>query len=144
MKESILFDVKILDTKIKNSINEVIKKLDGSLTPLKVRVLHYIDENECTTQKDLESIIVIPKSTLSEALTDLEKNKLIIRENKNNNSKNNYINLTNVGKKLCCMIKDNIDKLESDITKGVSKKEIDEFKNIINKLINNLEEGYND
>ena len=139
MKDSILFDIKKIDVKIKNSINEIFKSIDINLNPLKVRVLHYIDENESITQKDLESIIVIPKSTLSETLTDLEKNKLIIRENKNNNSKNNYIRLTKDGKKLCIKIKDKIDELEYIITNGISIVELDDFKKVIKKLIDNLE-----
>ena len=141
MNDSILFDIKILDIKIKKNINDIFKNIDVTLNPLKVRVLHYINENEYVTQKDLESIMIIPKSTLSEALTELEKNKLIIRENKNNNYKNNFIKLTNNGKKLCKQIKDEIDALDNNITKGISKHEMEEFKKVISKIMNNLEGG---
>ena len=136
---NILFEIKGLDAKIKNMIINNIDLNDFELNPLKARVLHYIKENDTTTQKELEKVKCIPKSTLSECLSDLEKSELIIKENKNDNNKNNYIKLTTKGIKLINRLDKEFNKMNDNITKDISEYDLKVFIEVINKIKNNME-----
>ena len=97
-------------------------------------------QNEDVYQKDLENVLNLRRATVSGVLQTMEKNNLIKREIYENDVRVKKIILNEKTKSIFLKNKQKIDEIEKNIIKNISKKDLDKFTQIIDKLITNLNE----
>ena len=116
--------------------------LASSLTSTQIQILKYMIEhqNEDVYQKDLENVLNLRRATVSGVLQTMEKNNLIKREIYENDVRVKKIILNEKTKSIFLKNKQKIDEIEKNIIKNISKKDLDKFTQIIDKLITNLNE----
>ena len=143
MENIVLFKIKELDKKI---IRTMLKEnSDINIPPLtstQIQILKYMIEhqNEDIYQKDLENILNLRRATVSGVLQTMEKNNLIKREIYENDIRVKKIILNEKTKNIFQKNKQKIDEIEKNITKNISKKDLNDFIKVIDKLITNLNE----
>jgi len=95
--KNILFEIKELDIQIKKRIMKVYREKDISITPAQSKLLFYLKNNKDSniTQKDLEKITFLSKSTLSESINNMVNNELVLKESNEKDNRIKYITLTN-------------------------------------------------
>lgn len=89
-------------------------------------------------QKDIEDEFTIRRSTVSNILKLLEQKGMIVREPVSYDARLKRITLTEEAIDIHMTIRKDVSKLESKLTKGISKKEIDMFFNIMKKFQKNI------
>ena len=89
-------------------------------------------------QKDIEDEFTMRRSTVSNILKLLEQKGMIVREPVSYDARLKRITLTEEAIKIHMTIKNDISKLESKITKGVSQEELDMFFNVMDKFQKNI------
>lgn len=143
MENIVLFKIKELDKKIVRTI--IKENSDINIPPLtstQIQILKYMIEhqNENVYQKDLENVLNLRRATVSGVLQTMEKNNLIKREIYENDVRVKKIILNEKTKSIFLKNKQKIDEIEKNIIKNISKKDLDKFTQIIDKLITNLNE----
>lgn len=143
MENIVLFKIKELDKKIVRTI--IKENSDINIPPLtstQIQILKYMIEhqNEDIYQKDLENILNLRRATVSGVLQTMEKNNLIKREIYENDIRVKKIILNEKTKNIFQKNKQKIDEIEKNITKNISKKDLNDFIKVIDKLITNLNE----
>lgn len=143
MENIVLFKIKELDKKIVRTILK--ENSDINILPLtstQIQILKYMIEhqNEDVYQKDLENVLNLRRATVSGVLQTMEKNNLIKREIYENDVRVKKIILNEKTKSIFLKNKQKIDEIEKNIIKNISKKDLDKFTQIIDKLITNLNE----
>ena len=107
------------------------------MTPVQSRIIMYIYENNGSIyQKDIESFISCNKSTLSAVLNTMEKNDLISKEE---SSRKNIIKLTSKSLEIVDILKKDNNESKEIISNGISEDEYKIFKNVLDKIKNNIE-----
>nr|WP_253289403.1 MarR family transcriptional regulator [Clostridium sp. MSJ-8] len=89
-------------------------------------------------QKDIEDEFTIRRSTVSNILKLLEQKGMIVREPVSYDARLKRITLTEEAIDIHMTIRKDVSKLESKLTKGISKEEIDMFFNIMKKFQKNI------
>ena len=143
MENIVLFKIKELDKKIVRTILKENSDINISpLTSTQIQILKYMIEhqNEDVYQKDLENVLNLRRATVSGVLQTMEKNNLIKREIYENDVRVKKIILNEKTKSIFLKNKQKIDEIEKNIIKNISKKDLDKFTQIIDKLITNLNE----
>ena len=113
------------------------KKLGLGVTPVQSRIIMYIYENNGSIyQKDIESFISCNKSTLSAVLNTMKKNDLISKEE---SSRKNIIKLTSKSLEIVDILKKDNNESKEIISNGISEDEYKIFKNVLDKIKNNIE-----
>ena len=133
-KKLIGLNVHIFSRNIKRTLDNVFNKYH--LTSVQSAVLEYIykrnTKGEKVYSKDIEKTFDMRRATSAGILQLLEKQGLIIRELENKDSRLKNIILTEKE------IKRAIEENERKIRKNISKEEIKQFLEILNKMYNNL------
>lgn len=103
-------------------------------------ILGYIYENrdKDVFQKDIEDEFTIRRSTVSNVLKLLEQKGMIVREPVSYDARLKRIKLTEEATEIHMTIRNDICKLESKLTRGVSQEELDMFFNIMEKFQKNI------
>lgn len=143
MENIVLFKIKELDKKIVRTILKENSDINISpLTSTQIQILKYMIEhqNEDVYQKDLENVLNLRRATVSGVLQTMEKNNLIKREIYENDIRVKKIILNEKTKNIFQKNKQKIDEIEKNITKNISKKDLNDFIKVIDKLITNLNE----
>lgn len=143
MENIVLFKIKELDKKIVRTILKENSDINiPPLTSTQIQILKYMIEhqNENVYQKDLENVLNLRRATVSGVLQTMEKNNLIKREIYENDVRVKKIILNEKTKSIFLKNKQKIDEIEKNIIKNISKKDLDKFTQIIDKLITNLNE----
>lgn len=143
MENIVLFKIKELDKKIVRTILKENSDINiPPLTSTQIQILKYMIEhqNEDVYQKDLENVLNLRRATVSGVLQTMEKNNLIKREIYENDVRVKKIILNEKTKNIFLKNKQKIDEIEKNIIKNISKKDLDKFTQIIDKLIINLNE----
>lgn len=143
MENIVLFKIKELDKKIVRTILKENSDINiPPLTSTQIQILKYMIEhqNEDVFQKDLENVLNLRRATVSGVLQTMEKNNLIKREIYENDVRVKKIILNEKTKSIFLKNKQKIDEIEKNIIKNISKKDLDKFTQIIDKLITNLNE----
>lgn len=143
MENIVLFKIKELDKKIVRTILKENNDINiPPLTSTQIQILKYMIEhqNENVYQKDLENVLNLRRATVSGVLQTMEKNNLIKREIYENDVRVKKIILNEKTKSIFLKNKQKIDEIEKNIIKNISKKDLDKFTQIIDKLITNLNE----
>ena len=143
MENIVLFKIKELDKKIVRTILKENSDINiPPLTSTQIQILKYMIEhqNEDVYQKDLENVLNLRRATVSGVLQTMEKNNLIKREIYENDIRVKKIILNEKTKNIFQKNKQKIDEIEKNITKNISKKDLNDFIKVIDKLITNLNE----
>ena len=143
MENIVLFKIKELDKKIVRTMLKENSDINISpLTSTQIQILKYMIEhqNEDVYQKDLENVLNLRRATVSGVLQTMEKNNLIKREIYENDVRVKKIILNEKTKSIFLKNKQKIDEIEKNITKNISKKDLNDFIKVIDKLITNLNE----
>ena len=143
MENIVLFKIKELDKKIVRTILKENSDINISpLTSTQIQILKYMIEhqNEDVYQKDLENVLNLRRATVSGVLQTMEKNNLIKREIYENDVRVKKIILNEKTKSIFLKNKQKIDEIEKNIIKNISKKDLNDFIKVIDKLITNLNE----
>lgn len=138
--KNVLFEIKELDLQIKKRIMKVCKESSISITPAQSKLLFYLKNNRDSevTQKDLEKITFLSKSTLSESINNMVNDGLIIKNTSNKDNRIKYISLTDKAYELLDDIEDEFSKIENSIINNVSDKDLNKFFEIISIFKSNL------
>ncbi len=137
---SIMLDFKRINGKIHKALTNSIKEYNLDITPVKGRILMFIDEGKEVTATDIiEKFKSINKSTLSEVLNTMEKNDYIIRSCSVGDSRKKILELTDKSKEVVSTLKKNFDKVVHKVVDDISKEEYENFKSILNKMERNID-----
>jgi DNA-binding MarR family transcriptional regulator len=102
------------------------------------QLLHLIKENDGSTQKDLANYFNIKYSSMSQRINKLEALGYIKRVHEDGNFKNNRIYITKEGKLAATQCKRINNDIEKKMYKGISKKDIQIFENVLIKMTDNI------
>ena len=103
------------------------------------RVLHFIlAQNHDIFQKDIEEEYSLRPSTATELLKKMEQNGLIHREVMANDARMKRIIVSDKALQYKDMVLADITSLEDELTKGISKNDMDIFFKVIEKMLRNI------
>ncbi|MDE6584140.1 MAG: MarR family transcriptional regulator [Anaeroplasmataceae bacterium] len=94
---------------------------------------------EVITQKSIEGILGITRSTASTILSRMEKKELIKREVLSTDTRMKRILITEKGKSLCLKIDEEATAFNQDILKGFKDCEIKQFLSYVERMKKNME-----
>lgn len=116
---------------------------DYGITPIQLNALMFVHiqnkhaNNVC--QKDIEKHVNLRPSSMSSLLSTLEKGGFIARTVAEDDARTKYVTLTEKGKKLCIKNKLLMDKCDGLIQSALSDGEQETFKNLLIKIITEIE-----
>ncbi len=140
VRASLLHEIKRLDIDIFQAINRRYKKMNLELTPMHAKILlHLASSDKKLCQKDLENLILCNKSTLSSIISTMEKNKLVTRETSKQDSRINYLLLTDRGMEMIDFLKKDKKVIEDNLNEGITEEEYQTFLKIVDKMKKNME-----
>lgn len=91
-------------------------------------------------QKDIEKQFNLRRPSATNLISRLEEKGYLKRSKDELDGRSKKLTVTEKGLSLIDVIKENVTRLEKKATKGLSKKEIDSFYSVIDKMMNNLKE----
>ena len=140
VRASLFHEIKRLDIDIFQAINRRYKKMNLELTPMHAKILlHLASSDKKLCQKDLENLILCNKSTLSSIISTMEKNKLVTRETSKQDSRINYLLLTDRGMEMIDFLKKDKKVIEDNLNEGITEEEYQTFLKIVDKMKKNME-----
>ena len=112
----------------------------GSFNLTQFEILKYIilNKDKEIYQKDLEEHLKLRKSTVSGVLSTMEKNNLIVRVGSKKDARLKQIVLTEDTKKIYAKKLKQLKSLETKMIQGISKENLDIFKEVLKEMKNNL------
>lgn len=138
--KSVLFEIKELDLQIKKRIVKACKESMIEISPAQSKLLFYLrnNDNKLITQKDLEKITFLSKSTLSEMISNMQKEGLIIKTSSNTDNRIKYISLSSKAYECINQSEKEFSKLEKSIINNVSEEQLNKFFEILSVFKENL------
>ena len=144
MEKNIAEELKKLDIQIGQKLFEIAKISRNSIkpSPLQGRIIKYLLNNseKNTNQTDLENALHISKATISGTLNTMEKNGIISRIASGEDGRVKNIALTPKSKELHNEMKKSFILLEKELSKGITKEELQFFYAIMEKMRDNLKD----
>lgn len=114
-------------------------KNQEEITPVQGMLLGFIIEEEGDVfQKDIEEMFSLRRSTVSGALSSMEKNGLIIREKVAYDARLRKITATKRGEKIHSLIRSELGAIELQIRTGLTEEEMTAFFHTAEKIKRNL------
>ncbi len=112
-----------------------------NLSPSQGRVLHYIlgVSKDEIFQKDIEEEFYIRPSSATEILKGLELNGFIKRESVEYDSRLKKITATEKALSYKKTVKDDMDKMQSLLTKGILEEDLEVFSKVVKQMFINME-----
>ncbi len=141
MQDNLLtLKIKTLNLNLLRALGARYKKLNLGVTPVQGRIIMFIyDHQEEICQKDIEQMIACKKSTLSTILNNMEKNKLIRREDSSTDSRRKVIVLTDYSIEIATKLKDDMIEINKLLGENIRQDEYIIFSDVCNKITKNLE-----
>ena len=102
-------------------------------------VLGPVWQMETASQKELGEICLKDKTSITRIIDALEKKNLVVRVADQIDHRIKRVILTNAGKQLFFDVLPIMEKTREEVKKDISEKEIDAFKNVLSKIIKNLD-----
>lgn len=133
-----IMEFKILNTAIERVLNQEMAELDITYTQATVIGYLNMNKNSEICQKDIEHALGLTHPTVSSILNRLEEKSLILTEPLESDRRYKKIILTDKSSSMTSAIKGKIEKIEEKFFSGLSKKEIENLSNVINKLLINI------
>ena len=97
--------------------------------------------NNAPTQVEIAQYFHISPAAVAVTLKKLESAGYITRCVRSNDMRNNEVTLTELGKKMCKDTKIAFDAIDAKIFEGFDQNDILQFKNYIDKMLNNISKG---
>lgn len=135
------YEVKALSNLLRRKVLEMTGSTDGDdFTEMQVKILGFLCHNQDqeVCQKDIEEAFYIRRSTASRLLKRLEAEGYIVRQSVERDARLKQVTTTPKADALHQQIMDRISSVESLLTRGVSREELDQFLSTVEKLKQNL------
>ena len=100
--------------------------------------LFYIGKSDGVSQKELSDLMNVKESSMVRLIDRMEKEDLVIRKKQANDRRITSIFLTDKGESLREKVLHLGEEFQDDATKGISSEELDNFKNVLEKMIKNI------
>ena len=117
---------------------EILNELTGSNGYIIVYLMNHKDE--LVTQKNIEEVLGITRSTASIVLSNMEKNQLIKREILPTDSRIKSIHITDKGKEIYRNMELERVELENKLKNGFTDEEVEQFLSFIKRIKLNIKE----
>lgn len=102
-------------------------------------ILHPLMVHESLTQLELVKITGLKAPTISISLRNMEENGIVRREKKDGSDRRQtHVFITDKGKKMYSRALEVLDKAERTMLKGLSDKELNAMREVLNKMIANF------
>lgn len=135
--------INILSKNIRYACNSYLTGQGIELTWEQARLLRYIEHlslnNEICYQRDIESEFSIKRSSVANILANMEKNGYIIRSTGKGDARIKTISLTPKWEEISKGMKENIESIESAISRDMTDEEKAQFLSLIKRAIVNLD-----
>ena len=142
MKPNIINEIKTLEVKIGKRLFQEAKlqEIKRPPSPLQAKILKYIldHKEEVVCGKDLENYLHVSKATISEVLMAMEKSAIIKRISIPDDARAKRIVLTDTSLERFQELEKNFQSINDELLHGVSKKELECFLNVLQKMKNNI------
>lgn len=139
-KKSLIHEIKVIDGDIFKAISNRYKSMNIDITPMHAKIIMTIYKSkEPLCQKDLEMSISCNKSTMSAIISTMEKNGLLTREVCEQDSRINYLVLTDKGLEMALFLKKDRKITEDIMLDGITEEDYLLFTKIVDKIRKNLE-----
>ena len=116
---------------------------DYGITPIQLNSLVFVHmqnkSGKSVCQKDIEKYVNLRPSSMSSLLSTLEKGGFITRTVAEGDARTKYVTLTEKGKSLCIKNKLLMEKCDGLIQSALSEEEQETFKNLLKKIITEIE-----
>lgn len=134
---------RLLDRLMEQTRSGVAKKIEGTknISPIQGRIVLYVyseSKKRSVHQKDIETHFDIRRSTTTIILGRMEKNALITRETSDVDVRMKIVSLTQKAKDMYLDAKEEVEKAESQLIKGLSPPELDVFIKVLEKMTENI------
>ena len=139
-REELGKSVQKLSRKIKRTLDETF--LNYGITGVQASILKFIhkkSQSQKVYARDIEIEFDMRRATIAGILQLMEQNKLIVRKSGENDCRLKEIILTDKAKEIIQKLDVAIKEVEKKLTINISKEEISNFLNTIEKLSKNLE-----
>lgn len=100
--------------------------------------LFYIGRSDSIFQKELSDLMNVKESSMVRLIDRMEKEDLVIRKKQANDRRITSIFLTPKGKEFREKVLPLGQEFQDDATKGISAEELNNFKNVLKKMIQNI------
>ncbi|WP_024613162.1 MarR family transcriptional regulator [Clostridium sp. Ade.TY] len=100
--------------------------------------LFYIGKSDSMSQKELSDLMNVKESSMVRLIDRMEKEKLVVRKKNINDRRITSIVLTDKGINLRNELLPLGEQFQKDATRGISNEELDNFKKVLEKMVNNI------
>ncbi len=143
MQEDIGLEIKNLNNIIHRyfanlKTTKILDELTGSNGYILIYLMEHKDE--LITQKSIEEVLGITRSTASIVLSNMERNQLIQREILAQDSRMKRIHITDKGKALYDQMTTEKKEFEKKLKAGFSEEEVQQFLHMLHRMKKNIKE----
>lgn len=107
-------------------------------------ILIYINQCDLLNQEQIAKHFMLDKGAVAKALNKLEDKKYITRHENPNNKREKLIEITEHGQSIMGLLNDELIQWHNCLFQGLSEKEIEEFKDTIEKVADNASKMINE
>ncbi len=100
--------------------------------------IYYIGENNGISQRELANKMDVNESSIARLLDRMEKEELAVRTKDPNDRRTARVYLTEKGEKLRISLIPLAQEFQNDVTRGLSADELEIFKKVLDKMVENL------
>ncbi len=133
----------ILTGKISSTINRALLRAFAQeglhITTEQWTVLACLWNEDKVTQRELCDLTSKDKTSMTRLIDNLERNKIVVRVSHPTDRRVNMIHLTKYGASLHEKVSDVVQRVVDKSLTGVSEEEVNFSRDLLNKVINNLE-----
>ena len=123
---------------LKREFSSAIKNNKIDVTPEQWAILNRLNENSNLTQKEVAKLTFKDNANITRMVDKLEKKGLVIRQSDSNDRRSWNLSITKKGIEIRDLVEPLAIDILNNISKGISKKEMDSYNKISKKIINNL------
>lgn len=131
--------IKELNTSLENNFNKYFKKYKLTSSQMDILMFLFSNEDKIVNQRNIENYLGLTNPTIAGTLFRLEKKGFIRRKRGLEDKRYKEIYLTEKSRKLKYVIFEYIKNNDNKMFADISKEEKENLKNIIVKLIKNLQ-----
>ncbi len=143
MNQKIGLEIRFLSKYISRYLQSLNKEQDMITGPQGL-ILIYLCHHENVCQRDIEKFLNIRRSTATGLIATLEKNGYLVKESVKSDARLKMLIPTSKANDVVNILEEHVIQLENRMLNGIDEKEIECFRNTIDKMINNLlEENIN-
>jgi DNA-binding MarR family transcriptional regulator len=122
---------------MRNYVERVLKPFD--LTGEQAHLLKNLDTATGRSQNELCELAGKSPANITRILDRLEKKKLIVRRENPDDRRSSLVLQTETGSRLCSEVTELFESMSAEIERGISPKEVVEFRDILARIDTNLD-----